>query len=86
VRSVVELTHELSELMAVVAVDKVNLCRVYQDIDDVTFWRRPMKNDRELAQLYLDCDEVTFRLRATRTRIQQLKVEIAKRSMKTIFH
>jgi division protein CdvB (Snf7/Vps24/ESCRT-III family) len=72
--------------MANVRDDQVRLRRVYQDIDDVTFWRRPMKTGRELAQLYLDVDQVTFRLRATRTRIQRLKVELAERSRKTVFH
>jgi hypothetical protein len=81
-----ELKQQIARLIAAVADDHVRLRRVYQEIDAVTFWRRPMKSGRELAELYLDADKVTFRLRATRTRIQQLKVELAKRSAKVIVH
>jgi hypothetical protein len=83
---VAELRSQIARLMADVRDDQVVLRRVYRDIDDVTFWRRPMKTGRELAQLYLDADQVTFRLRATRARIRQLKVELAERSRKTTFH
>lgn len=83
---VAELRSQIGQLMADVREDQVVLRRVYRDIDDVTFWRRPMKTGRELAQLYLDADQVTFRLRATRTRIQKLKAELSERSRKTVFH
>lgn len=85
-KPVSDLERQIARLMDVVRDDQVTLRRVYRDIDDVTFWRRPMRTERELAQLYLDSDKVTFRLRATRNRIQQLKVELAQRSQRTVFH